>query len=84
MYIFQAGLALKPGTPVTEIENYISMADVVLVMTIEPGYGGQKFMEASLEKVQYLRENYPLMNIEVDGGVGLDNIGKCANVSNKM
>lgn len=74
-------MALKPGTPVSAIEKYISIADMVLVMTVEPGFGGQKFMENQMPKVQWLRENYPLLNIEVDGGVGPSTIACCANVS---
>lgn len=80
-FYFQAGLAIKPNTPVSEVEKYISVADMVLIMTVEPGFGGQKFMENQMEKVQYLREHYPLLDIEVDGGVGPDTIQCCADVS---
>lgn len=54
---------------------------MVLIMTVEPGFGGQKFMENQMPKVQYLREHYPLLDIEVDGGVGPATIDCCANVS---
>lgn len=77
----QVGVAIKPGTPVTEVEKYISISDMVLIMTVEPGFGGQKFMESQMDKVKYLREHYPLLDIEVDGGVGQSTIGCCANVS---
>lgn len=75
------GVAIKPGTPVAEVEKYISISDMVLIMTVEPGFGGQKFMENQMEKVKYLREHYPLLDIEVDGGVGPSTINCCANVS---
>ena len=77
----QVGLALKPGTDVEAVKEYISMADMVLVMTVEPGFGGQKFMADMMPKVQWLRENYPSLDIEVDGGVGPDTIDACAKVS---
>ncbi|XP_075971523.1 ribulose-phosphate 3-epimerase [Anticarsia gemmatalis] len=80
----KVGLAIKPGTPVSEVEKYISMSDMVLIMTVEPGFGGQKFMENQMVKVQHLRKNYPLLNIEVDGGVGPSTISCCANAGANM
>lgn len=74
----KVGLAIKPKTPVDAVEQYIEMADLVLIMTVEPGFGGQKFMDDMMPKVQHLRKNYPLLNIEVDGGVGLNTIDCCA------
>ncbi|XP_053604054.1 ribulose-phosphate 3-epimerase [Plodia interpunctella] len=80
----KVGLAIKPGTPVSEVEKYINIADMVLIMTVEPGFGGQKFMENQMEKVKLLRENYPLLDIEVDGGVGPSTISCCANAGANM
>lgn len=74
----KVGLAIKPKTPVEIIEQYIEMADLVLIMTVEPGFGGQSFMEDMMPKVKHLRNNYPLLNIEVDGGVALNTIDCCA------
>ena len=75
------GLALKPGTPVEAVVNYIDQADMILIMTVEPGFGGQKFMQPMMEKVAWLRKNYPTLDIEVDGGVGLNTIQFCAEVT---
>ncbi|CAK1545860.1 unnamed protein product [Leptosia nina] len=80
----KVGVAIKPGTPVSEVEKYISLSDMVLIMTVEPGFGGQKFMENQMEKVKYLREHYPLLDIEVDGGVGPATIGCCADAGANM
>lgn len=80
----KVGLALKPGTSVDVIESYISLADMVLIMTVEPGFGGQKFMDNMMDKVRYLRENHPDLDIEVDGGVGLSTIDHCAKAGANM
>ncbi|CAG9559791.1 unnamed protein product [Danaus chrysippus] len=80
----KVGVAIKPGTSVAEVEKYISLSDMVLIMTVEPGFGGQKFMENQMEKVKYLREHYPLLDIEVDGGVGPSTISCCATAGANM
>lgn len=76
----KVGLALKPNTELREVEKCIHMADTILIMTVEPGFGGQKFMQEQMAKVEWLRENYPNLNIEVDGGVNLQTIHDCARV----
>lgn len=81
IYFLQVGVGIKPNTNVSAVEEYIDMADVVLIMTVEPGFGGQKFMSDMMTKVQWLRSNYPSLDIEVDGGVGLDTIHQCAEVN---
>lgn len=79
-----AGIAIKPDTPVDVLwdilasENKDEVPDMVLVMTVHPGFGGQKFMASELPKVKALRERYPELNIEVDGGLGPDTIGQAA------
>lgn len=80
----KVGLALKPNTPVDVIAEYIDRSDMVLIMTVEPGFGGQKFMADMMPKVEYLRKNYPNLDIEVDGGVSLDTIEQCASAGANM
>lgn len=77
----KAGLSIKPKTPVNDIIPYLPLCDLVLVMTVEPGFGGQKFMADMLPKVQQLKE-YAEMNdldyeISVDGGVSVENARMC-------
>jgi ribulose-phosphate 3-epimerase len=80
----QAGIAIKPGTPVDVLWPILEDADasarpdMVLVMTVEPGFGGQKFMPDMMPKVEELRRRYPEMNIEVDGGLGEGTIDTAA------
>ncbi|XP_051162981.1 ribulose-phosphate 3-epimerase [Leptopilina boulardi] len=80
----KVGIALKPGTLVDVVEKYVDEVDVILVMTVEPGFGGQKFMEPMMKKVEWIRKNFPTMNIEVDGGVGPSNINVCAKAGANM
>lgn len=73
----RAGIALNPATPVSVLENVLEMADLVLIMSVNPGYGGQKFIHQSKEKIRALKQirkehNYSF-EIEVDGGVSLEN-----------
>lgn len=65
----QAGVSLNPGSPTCLVEPYLDQLDLVLVMTVNPGWGGQKFIPATLEKVRRLREIAPELDIEVDGGI---------------
>jgi ribulose-phosphate 3-epimerase len=58
--------------------------DVVLIMTVEPGFGGQRFMEDMMSKVQYLRTNFPDLDIEVDGGIGPSTIDVVAEAGANM
>ncbi|XP_041267608.1 ribulose-phosphate 3-epimerase isoform X1 [Onychostruthus taczanowskii] len=80
----KVGLAIKPGTTVEHLAPWANQIDMALVMTVEPGFGGQKFMEDMMPKVQWLRTQFPSLDIEVDGGVGPDTIHKCAEAGANM
>lgn len=73
-----AGVALNPHTPVSGLEDIIQDVDLVLIMSVNPGFGGQKFIQRSLHRIAELREMIERNNttalIEVDGGVNTDNI----------
>lgn len=72
----KAGISIKPNTPVADIENIIGLVDMVLIMTVEPGFGGQGFIYETLDKVNQVRKiiqdnNYNVL-LEVDGGINLE------------
>ena len=69
-----AGVALKPGTPVAAVQPYLESAELILTMTVEPGFGGQKLDERVIGKIRELRENGYTGEIEADGGIRMDNI----------
>lgn len=65
-----AGLSIKPGTFVTDVPDDLwDYADVALIMSVEPGWGGQSFISEVLDKVRYLRDKYPTKDINIDGGI---------------
>ncbi|MBU1089333.1 ribulose-phosphate 3-epimerase [Patescibacteria group bacterium] len=68
----QAGISIKPETPVSAIEKFLSKVDLVLVMSVEPGFGGQEFLESALPKIRELRKKNPELDISVDGGVNAE------------
>lgn len=74
----RVGLSIKPKTPVNEILEFLPYIHVVLIMTVEPGEGGQKLIPETIEKVKeiskYIEENAIDIDIEVDGGVNLENV----------
>jgi ribulose-phosphate 3-epimerase len=80
----KVGLALKPGTDVASLDPFYSKIDQVLIMTVEPGFGGQKFQVEMCAKMQHVRNLHPNMPIQVDGGIGLDNIAAVAAAGANM
>ena len=74
-----AGIAINPPTPVQKVEDYLDHCDLVLTMSVMPGFGGQEFQPVALEKLCWLNERAPKGTLlSVDGGVNLDTIGPCA------
>ncbi|MGB9861734.1 MAG: ribulose-phosphate 3-epimerase [Candidatus Bipolaricaulaceae bacterium] len=73
----KAGISLRPRTPLSLVFPYLDQVDLVLVMSVEPGFGGQKFMPEALERIRALREEIGDRGvlIAVDGGIGPENIG---------
>lgn len=79
----KAGLVLNPATPLTHLTHVMDKLDVVLLMSVNPGFGGQSFIRSTLDKIKNLRElidnsEYEI-RLEVDGGVKLENIAEIAN-----
>jgi len=72
------GITLKPDTPVEAVMELAGLVDMVLIMTVNPGFGGQGFMADQLSKVRALRAKYPQLAIEVDGGIAPDTIEQAA------
>ncbi|KAJ2383056.1 RIBULOSE-phosphate 3-epimerase [Coemansia sp. RSA 2603] len=70
----KAGMAIKPKTPIDVAYEFCNKLDQVLVMTVEPGFGGQAFMPDCMHKVRELRDRFPDLDIQVDGGLDPDNI----------
>ena len=77
----RAAVSIKPNTPASAIDPYMDLMDMILVMTVEPGFGGQKFMADMMPKVRALRKiidvRCPGVELEVDGGVNLDTGRTC-------
>ncbi|MBR1607398.1 MAG: ribulose-phosphate 3-epimerase [Clostridia bacterium] len=73
----RAGLSVKPKTDVRAIEKYLPLCDQVLVMTVEPGFGGQKFMADMMPKLRWLREQGFAGGVQVDGGVNAETAREC-------
>jgi ribulose-phosphate 3-epimerase len=75
----RAGLSLNPGTPVETVDNLLPELDLVLVMTVNPGFGGQRFIESQLDKIRALRQRIDAsgrsIDLEVDGGINTDTAG---------
>lgn len=79
----KAGVVLNPGTPVEVLDNLIDLADLVLVMSVNPGFGGQSFIHSQLKKVERIRtmieaQSHPI-HLEVDGGVNPETAKLCVD-----
>ena len=78
----KVGISIKPNTDVTVLDEYLELIDLVLIMSVEPGFGGQKFIDSALPKLKYLsdkkKENNYKYLIEVDGGVNEETAKLCA------
>lgn len=70
----KAALAIKPATPIDEVVKFLDKLSMVLVMTVEPGFGGQSFMESTMPKIEALRKINSDIDIEVDGGINADTV----------
>ena len=72
----KAGIAIKPGTSWEDIKKYLNVIDQVIIMTVEPGFGGQSFMYDQIKKIEnichYIKENNLNVDIEIDGGVNYE------------
>lgn len=80
----KVGLSISPDTPAEVVKPYLTQVDMVLIMSVYPGFGGQKFMESSLDKIKMVKtmaDELGLQDlwIEVDGGIGKDNIAAVMN-----
>jgi ribulose-phosphate 3-epimerase len=78
----KSGLVFNPATPLDWLDHVLDVLDLVLIMSVNPGFGGQKFLESALPKVSAVRERIDRsgrpIRLEVDGGIKVDNIGRAA------
>lgn len=72
-----AGIALNPATPLAAIDDVAGDVDVALLMSVEPGFGGQEFLPAVLEKARTLRAAHPRLMIQMDGGINAETAKRC-------
>ncbi len=80
----KAGLSIRPGTPVEELYPYLDALDLVLIMSVEPGFGGQAFLDSCLPKISALRERAPSLRISVDGGINTETGRLCREAGADM
>ena len=79
---YKVGISLKPNTNINSLLPYLNKIDLVLIMSVEPGFGGQQFMPNSLEKAQELRNINKKITIEIDGGIKDTNIQEVKKIVN--
>ena len=79
----KAGMTLNPQTPVHVLDKYLDMLDLVLIMTVQAGFGGQQFQEIGISKIEYVRKysdaHNPNLEISVDGGINADTGKRCVD-----
>ena len=81
----KVGMAIKPGTSIDTLNPYLDVIDMALVMTVEPGFGGQKFQPEMMAKVKALREKCgPAFDIQVDGGLSMSTVDAAAEAGANM
>lgn len=84
----KAGIAVKPGTPWEVICSSLDLVDLVLIMTVEPGFGGQKYITAMTDKIrrcrEYLDAHYPAIRIEVDGGINKETLREVIRAGSRL
>lgn len=84
----KAGLSIKPATPISEIEKYLDQLDMLLIMTVEPGFGGQSFIPESYDKIREAKalidERGLSVHIQVDGGIKKENIASVKEAGANM
>ena len=73
----KAGVSIKPGTAPEVLDDYLKDIDQILVMSVEPGFGGQTFMVEMLDKVRTLKSVRPSLTVQVDGGINEHTVGLC-------
>ena len=72
----KAGISVKPSTPIETLEQYRGLFDMILIMSVEPGFGGQSFIEGSVDKIRRAKELFPDTLVEVDGGINKHTVKK--------
>ena len=70
----KVGISVKPDTPVDDLLPFKGLFDMALIMSVEPGFGGQQFIQSSVDKIKRARELFPDALIEVDGGINCDTV----------
>jgi ribulose-phosphate 3-epimerase len=80
----KAGVALCPGTSISTLDALYPMLDFVLVMTVNPGWGGQSFIPESIEKINLIKKRCPTLSIEVDGGINAETSKMCRDAGATM
>ena len=78
---YEVGIAIKPNTDINLIDKYINNIDKVIIMSVEPGFGGQKFMDKSIDRINIIRKKKENIIIEVDGGINKETINSIKKIS---